>query len=548
MKPLDRQIDPREVDASLHSSQLTDNAGIDAGIDAGIVTTPLTTPLIDPFNDDLSPITIPTSGQSLTPAERRQGYRLARLQDRYDFRRIALSLVVRDRLTTDGYHPLGEDGFCRLVYNLFPEAQPNDARSLYDKARTMASEFTSLQIIRLGTQVWDATTATLHELDLTPDSASPYSPSAVLWFSPYTPTFKSSAVDRYLLSLANGKPEVVEDIVTSIAVTFLSPKPRGVFWWVGAGRNGKSVLADLIRDYLFPGQVSMIGMPQLESGRGVGEFNGSLMNISAEGLGSGKQVVDATNYKHLGSHESFPVQKLYVDEYLRVRGDVNCIFAVNSFPDFKEKTEAIISRTKTIEFANHFPDQPDFKETTFTPEFVAAFLGKVLTKAQQIYQAGNLITFSETTKATMQDFATDSDPAAAFLLQVPLIGFRSIGDLYPVYTRWHRDQGLTVTLATIPQFASSVRSSRFNHRSVRIGGSVRRFFFLPSVSPDQAKMLIDGNISGIYYQNDQFIEQPKQGDLDALIAEAVREDDAVLQTMDAVQDDQEDQDDIPANW
>lgn len=308
----------------------------------------------------------------------------------------------------------------------------------------------------------------------------------------YTPS-QCDKTDAYLLSLANGDPDLAEDYVQALAPLLLDRKPSGVVWFVGDGANGKSGLLDAVYR-LFGPYFRSVNVRALEDGRMVPSLRGAMGNICRES--SDGRIEDTDVYKAIGTHESFPVRLMRSNDIVDVDGNFHTVFNANNIPIFADKTSGARRRTLVVPFPAHFKDNPSFAEKTFTDDFLGGLLWRMIESAKRIKANGYRYSWSETTLAAKADYDSGVNSAEAYLEHLrdnKFIGFANYRFLQTDYENWcanhgHNSMGRTV-LSRVFRNNAQVRQI-----TVREDGMVFARYYIDGLEREKDDVLIDTNM------------------------------------------------------
>ena len=284
--------------------------------------------------------------------------------------------------------------------------------------------------IMIHDRIWDTTTA-----DYTDDCPHP-----PIYHVPYQP-LPSKEADNYLLQLANGDPERVNDIVQTVAPIFLNNKPTGMIWWQGRAANGKSAFMNAIYK-LFPNdtvrQLTSVGVDVMEDKRDLTRLNGALANVVRESSDVVK-IEDGGVYKSLGTREDVQVHEFYKQGGLNIDANLHHIFNTNVMPIFADKGSAIARRTHMVRFENTFTPDETFEQRTFTPAFLQGLLYRFLEAAKNLHANGSVYQFSKPTVDATMEYRDSANSAVTFIRELVANGVVYFTGMQPVlreYENW----------------------------------------------------------------------------------------------------------------
>lgn len=159
-------------------------------------------------------------------------------------------------------------------------------------------------------------------------------------------------------------PAVRQIAMNAIKTTFTGVRIRNIFFWIGTGNNGKSLLLDLIRE-MFPTLTATLSKDVLIKNKAESKLTTELEIIEhiRFGMGSELEETDRINEKQ--------VKNLTGDEFINIRGmretnrdiRIACTqhYASNVMPEMNFSDRALMKRVYPIPFTNMFEINPDFK-------------------------------------------------------------------------------------------------------------------------------------------------------------------------------------------
>lgn len=332
---------------------------------------------------------------------------------------------------------VGYERFAELCYEYlgFPKIQ--DIKELYDAFQRKSENITeqAANKVLLGDySVWEMDT--LKRRPLEDDELVVYSASVA-------PSIDHiDAPQQFLLDLAKGDEDLVEDYLQALAPLFMSKRPTGVIWFVGDGANGKSSLIDAVYRIIGPFLTS-VTTSALEDGRDALKLNAILGNLVRES--SEVRVNDTERYKALGTHEPFDVHKFHSQEGFTVDADFHTIFNANNIPTFADKTDGTRRRTIIVPFPNKFKVDEEFNDRTFTEEFLSGLLWLILEKAKFLKNNHYRYAFSPATQTAKSEYDEEANSAEAYrrsLVEMGVEAFTNYNNLYSDYQQWCSEHGL----------------------------------------------------------------------------------------------------------
>ena len=171
-----------------------------------------------------------------------------------------------------------------------------------------------------------------------------------------------------------GEAEEVTSLLHHFA-TALAPSWSAVKYvlLLGEGRNGKSVLLQMMLDLLGRENVSNVSRQQMaEQSPVVAELNGKLANIVMDG--SMEYLKDSGMEKTLIAGETGAVRPLYVSRLIPVQTNGLFAEALNQEPKTRDKSSALQKRIVRFRFPNVYALDPQFSKKMRSPKMLGAFL------------------------------------------------------------------------------------------------------------------------------------------------------------------------------
>lgn len=355
---------------------------------------------------------------------------IARILKQFRVARFKGALVY---MADNGYwQPLAEDYFRIKAYEVLGVAAKTRLNEVWDYMQFGTPDLTKYsQYIRMGDLVWDT-----RAVDFTDEIPT----EDCVFATKYTPQLKPE-MSEFVLDIAKRDELIYGTIMQTIAPIFLAYKPAGVIWWKGAGRNGKTTLAQVIYD-LFPGFIANLTIKQIEDERDAPVLNGNLANVVKES--SDGYIEDSKAYKSIGTHEDFPVHKFHSQQSVMIDGSLHHLYSCNNIPTFADKSDGARRRTLIIPFEAKFADDPTFIDNTFTKEFYEQHLGLFVQWAKQLKAQDYHYIFDEHTQLVKARYDVGTNSATTYLDELNdqyIFGFNTYGNLFTDYQNWCIDNG-----------------------------------------------------------------------------------------------------------
>lgn len=372
-----------------------------------------------------------------------------------------------------------DDEFARICYSYLSFPSIQEIKELSHAFRLMAQDITDEaknKILFGNYSVWEMDTLTIRPLK---------DDELVVYSTKYSPNSDNAELAQaFLLDLAKGDEDLVEDYLQALAPLFMARRPTGVIWFVGDGANGKSSLIDamyrLIGDFL-----TSVTTSALEDGRDAPKLNGILGNLVRES--SEVRVNDTERYKALGTHEPFAVHKFHSQDGYTIDADFHTVFNANNIPTFADKTDGTRRRTIIVPFPNKFAVDEEFNDRTFNEEFLSGLLWLILEKAVFLKDNHYRYAFSPATQSAKSEYDVEANSAEAYRLDLLTTGveaFVNYNNLFTDYQSWCGEHGLVpLGITNVKRVFKPFVSEK--PRSVRLtDGRVAKWYFFDNAKTD----------------------------------------------------------------
>ncbi len=214
------------------------------------------------------------------------------------------------------------------------------------------------------------------------------------------------------------------------------------FILVGAGRNGKSVFVNTLKELLGHANVSCVQLNQLTNKFQRAHLAGKLANLVTE-IGEGEKLPDA-EIKAIASGERITVEQKYKDPF-DFEPYATLWFATNHLPHSRDYSDAMHRRAIIIPFNRQFKDE----------EIDVSLLGKLKDELPGILSLAlsalkgllnrNSFTTPSSCKAALDEWRKQSDQILQFIEERCDLDNENMtisGDLYKAYQAWAMDNGI----------------------------------------------------------------------------------------------------------
>ena len=366
------------------------------------------------------------------------------------------------------WHKLTEKDFKSVCYAIFgsgiPQAHVSDLEHYFIGSHNILP--VPSKLISFGGRVWN--------MDKCDFVAEPI--SACFFRSSIVPNMEVQlGKNKFVKDLACGDKGVYDDIFATLSVMFSSQKPDIVGFLYGDGRNGKSVLMDVINK-IIGNHISSINLERLTDQRDAPLINGTLANLCGENADN-IVIEDSQTYKSIGSHERWSVHRMHTNDSIEIDTNPLHIFCVNNLPVFKDKSEAIIRRARIVPFNNKFQENRKFRDDLLENEkFLSDMLGELLVYCQKGKKDGWISHNSQSTQQQIDDYDVLRNSAKTFIeeyVREGLVGFQNFIILGQNYENWCNDNGYTEL--GIKNFRQAVMKYPWGRKNDASGGKIYMF-------------------------------------------------------------------------
>ena len=219
-------------------------------------------------------------------------------------------------------------------------------------------------------------------------------------------------------------------------------KMHDVFFFVGRGANGKSVLINVLSEFIGKDFTSAMTIQALTMDKfASAQLLGKKINICNE---EESKYLKSDKFKALVSHDEVQVERKYMSSF-RFRPTAKYLFATNNMPKFDVINEGIRRRVKILPFHRTFntKEQDRYLTDKLLTE-MPGIVGKAMKGAKRLIENG--LNFSpckqireagdefEMTVSGVVDFFTDQ-------MEHDAEAFIPMAELYGLYHRWCKSKG-----------------------------------------------------------------------------------------------------------
>lgn len=211
-----------------------------------------------------------------------------------------------------------------------------------------------------------------------------------------------------------------------------------MFFWVGEGRNGKSVLMSLLEDIIGEQFIAYKTLEDLTTKEFAPvELVGKKMNICNE---DESKFVRSDKFKALVAGDKISVRRLYQHGF-SMKPTAKFLFSTNEPPTFSGYTVALLDRINIIKFNRYF------KKEERDPTLAAKLLKErdgiirwVIEGAKRIYEQRYVFSYSVQVEQAKDEFEKNISSAVEFLdenyEETDWESWESDDDIYVEYDNW----------------------------------------------------------------------------------------------------------------
>lgn len=222
------------------------------------------------------------------------------------------------------------------------------------------------------------------------------------------------------------------------------------FWWLGGGRNGKTVTASLIISLLGRKNVAHVQLVDLDGSHRFAEarLEGKLVNLIDEP--AIKKPMETERFKALTGGGSIEGEKKGCQEPIQFTSYATMIIQANKIPRIYDSTDAFRERTLVIPFDNQFLGTKAIKnlgEKLVKKDGLSGLLNWALEGLKRLKKNDWEFTESDTRARALGDFLRESNPVRQFVQEwfVPDLQHDIVKeDLYNYYIDYCEEYDIVV--------------------------------------------------------------------------------------------------------
>jgi len=219
-------------------------------------------------------------------------------------------------------------------------------------------------------------------------------------------------------------------------------KMHDVFFFVGRGANGKSVLINVLSEFIGTDFTSAMTIQALTMDKfAAAQLLGKKINICNE---EESKFLKSDKFKALVSHDEVQVERKYMPSF-RFRPTAKYLFATNNMPKFDVINEGIRRRVKIIPFHRTFSavEQDRYLTDKLLTE-MPGIVGKAMRAAKRLIENGLNFTSCKQMKEAGDEFEMTISGVVDFYndqLEYDEEVFLPMAELYGLYHRWCKSKG-----------------------------------------------------------------------------------------------------------
>lgn len=219
---------------------------------------------------------------------------------------------------------------------------------------------------------------------------------------------------------------------------------HATFFFYGSGRNGKSVLLDVLRSLIGDEYIANMTIQTLTTNR-FSTFNlmGKKLNIASE---EESKYIKSDMFKSLVAGDPITMERKYQDP-ISYRPQVKFLFATNVIPGFDSTDPAIRDRVHIIPFYRYFaPEDRDPSLLNKLKSELGPILAWAIEGAKRLIDNGYKFTVPNAVKEMSSTFQSEQSSALTFFEENYAVtsnmdDYVKKSDVYSLYQSWCRANG-----------------------------------------------------------------------------------------------------------
>ena len=193
------------------------------------------------------------------------------------------------------------------------------------------------------------------------------------------------------------------------------------FIFLGAGGNGKSVIADVIAHVMSEENCSAKPLADLSKEFAMASIYDKMLNISSE---EKRTVIDTELLKLITSSDRVSINQKYQVEF-KAKPHVKLLSCANHLPDFRDDSDGLLRRIQVfpfnVRFVNNpnknnpleYPKDPHLKAKLFAER--EGILNWALVGSRRVYTNGMQVSMAPASKKFVEKIKTEANPVRVFV-------------------------------------------------------------------------------------------------------------------------------------
>lgn len=325
------------------------------------------------------------------------------------------------------YKEMSEGQLKTICRNILHEAQENIWRRKWESEyfEALKREIPYVECMNSATDYLNLTNGMLNLYTMQFEKHSPAFLSTIQIPIEFNHEATCPLFEKFLVEIFEGDKERVSLIQELLGYCFLHEiRIQKAFIFVGPGSNGKSVLAEIIRNLIGVPNVSNVALSDLSGRFGLQNLPGKLVNISSEN--EFNKRFNTQNFKMLTGGDAVNVEQKYKDSFNTVLF-TKIIILLNRMMDSDDITNAYYRRLQVIPFnkiykelkANEIPKVGvDYMDKTLTKKLLnelPGILNFALEGLKRLISNNFNMTESQICEQALEDYKRKQNPVIEYL-------------------------------------------------------------------------------------------------------------------------------------
>lgn len=260
----------------------------------------------------------------------------------------------------------------------------------------------------------------------------------------YNPDATCPRFEQFLDEIFDGDPELKLLIPEIMGYCLTRDRQlQKAFIFHGGGANGKSVLAEVMRQVAGKQNVSNVPLAKLSERFGLQDLPNKTLNISTENEFVDKHF-NTQNFKAITGGDTVNVEQKYRDSY---SAELYCklVILVNSLPRTSDYSHGYYRRLVIIPFNRVFKEDADPDLLSRLMDELEGILVLALKGYRRLVSSGYQLTESQAVAEELTRYKSDQNPVLEFVRDKILkvaTGEISRRAIYDTYLEWSTDNGI----------------------------------------------------------------------------------------------------------